>query len=210
MLRHQARFLLSPDQDFSIQGTQTHINYLKAFRTYRNIIIEQWNTPTYQAITKSFNTSLFGAAYTPASNPICGGDGESEEGMEAYRSKLKKSANPLPDHSNIENAPGEESTVDSPSPDRSPHISAPSLPTPDSTDVDLPGRVDPGEDHIKSKKRPVARKKANAAVTDGPVGNNPEVTSRSTRGGNTRKGDNLKTVEQTDNDQRSTRRTKRG
>ena len=210
MFRHQARFLLSPDQDFSVRGIQTRINYLKVFRTYRNIIIEQWNTPTYQAIVKSFNTSLFGAVYTPASNPICGGDGESEDEMEAYRSKLKKSANPLPDHSNIKNVPGKESTVDPPSPDKSPHISAPLLPAPDSTDVDLPGRVEPGEDHVKPKKRPTARKKANAAVTDSPIIDNLEVTGRSTRGGNTRRGDSSKIVEQPDNDQRSTRRTKKG
>ena len=190
-----------------MRGTQSHINYLKAFRTYRNIIIEQWSTPTYQAIVKSFNTSLFGAVYAPASNPICGGDGESEEEMEAYRSKLKKTTDSLPDHSNIANVPGKKSTMDLPSPDRSPQPPTPLLPAPDSTDVDLPE-----EDHAKPKRRPTARKKVNPAVTDGPVINDPEVTGRSTRGGsrNTRSGDNSKTAEQTDDDQRSTRRTKRG
>ena len=195
--------MLSPDQDFSIQGTQTHINYLKAFRTYRDIIIEQWDTPTYHTIIKSFNTSLFGSARTPASNPICGGDGESEEEMEAYRSKLKKSANPLPNHSNIENAPGKEPNVDPPSPDGSPHISAPLLPAPDGINVSLPSGVEPGEDHTKPRKQPTAKKKVAAAATD-----SPEVTGRSTRGGNTRRGD--KNVEQTDDDQRSTRCTKKG
>ena len=201
ILQHQARFLLSPDQDFSMRGTQTHINYLKAFRTYRNIIIEQWNTPTYRAIIKSFNTSLFGATYAPASNPICGGDGESEEEMEAYRSKLKKTTDSLPDHSNIANVPGEKSTTDPPSPDRSPQAPTPLLPAPGSTNINLPE-----EDHIKPKRRPTVKKKVNTAVTDGPVINDPEVTGRSTRGGsrNTRSGDNSKTAEQTDDDQRST------
>jgi hypothetical protein len=81
--------LLSPDQDFSIQGAQTHTNYLKVFRTYRDMIIKDGNTPAYKAIFNSFNSSLFGRSHTPISKNIRGGEGESEEELEDYRSRLK-------------------------------------------------------------------------------------------------------------------------
>ena len=200
----QARFLLSPDQDFSIKGTQTHVNYVKAFRAYRNMIIEEGDTPAYRAIINSFNASLFGSAFTPVNKPICGGDGESEEELESYRSSLKNSISPLPDHTNIEKVPDEEPATDPPSP-ISPRASTPSFVVPD-VNVSLPGTVEPEEDlNVKSKKRPTAKKKVKATVADGPVGGSPEVAGRSTEGG---RGE--RSVEQTGDNQRSTRRTKRG
>ena len=204
----QARFLLSPDQDFSIKGTQTHVNYVKAFRAYRNMIIEEGDTPAYRAIINSFNASLFGSALTLVNNPICGGDGESEEELESYCSSLRNSIRPPPDHPNIEKLPDEEPATCPPSP-ISPRAPTPSFVVPDDVDISLPGTVEPEEDpNVKSKKRPTAKKKVKATVADGPVGSNPEEAGRSAEGGNTRRGD--KSVEQTGDNQRSTRRTKRG
>ena len=201
---NQAQFLLSPDQDFSIQGTQTHINYVKAFRAYWNMIIEEGDTPAYRAIINLFNASLFGSAFTPVNNPICGGDGKLEEELENYRSSLKNSISPLPDHPNIENVPDEEPATDPPSP-ISPRASTPSFVIPD-IDVSLPGTAEPKEDpNIKPKRWPTVKKKVKATLADSPVSSSPEVAGRSTEGG---RGD--RSVEQTGDNQRSTRRTKRG
>ena len=170
------------------------------------MIIEEGDTPAYRAIINSFNVSLFGSAFTLVNNPICGSDGESEEELESYRSSLKNSITPLPDHPNLENVPDEEPATGPPSP-ISPHASTPSSVVPDDIDDSLPGRVEPEEDpKAKLKKRPTARKKVKAAVADDPDGSSLEAAGRSTRGGNTRRGD--KNVEQPGDDQRSTRRMK--
>ena len=168
------------------------------------MIIEEGDTPTYRAIINSLNASLFGSAFTPVNNPICGGDGESEEELESYHSSLKNSISPLPDHPNIEKVPDEEPATDPPSP-ISPHASTPSFNIPD-VDVSLPGTAEPKEDlNIKPKRRPTAKKKVKATVADGPVGSSPEVAGHSTKGG---RGD--RSVEQTGDNQRSTLCTKRG
>ena len=107
--------MLSPDEDFSLVGDRTHVNYLKAFRAYRDMLIKQSNTPAYHALIDSFNASLFGDTHTMINNATCGGDGESEEEMNDYFCRLKESTD-LPNHSAINRMPNKEPTVDSPFP----------------------------------------------------------------------------------------------
>lgn len=141
-------------------GARTHINYLKAFRTYRDMIRQEADSPTYQAILSSFNLSLFGTDYTPGQNndAICGGDGESEDEVEAYRRKLKQDTTELPpDSIDIET-----DTLPPPSPAVSipESLSTHAPPTP-SPAVSTPAEPEAEESPVapKPKKRPAPRKK---------------------------------------------------
>ena len=107
--------MLSPDEDFSLLGDRTHINYLKVFRAYRDMLIERGDTPAHHALIDLFNASLFGDTRTVINNATCGGDGESEEEMNDYFRRLKGSTD-LPNHADINRIPNEEPTVDSPPP----------------------------------------------------------------------------------------------
>ena len=203
------------------------------------MIIKEASTPAYQAIFNSFNLALFGRTHTPMNKTICGGDGESEEELEDYRSRLKKghspdrpNANNIPDTESAKDSsspaplslrvplpflspthtdgtPGEEFPKDSPSlPSPSPHIPVSHVrPTPLSTTPDEPkpdeDHSEPEEDHSKPKKRPAPKKKTKVVAIDGPS-DNLEATSRSTRGGNSKKGGN-KTTEETDGNRNTTR-----
>ena len=76
-------------------GTITQVNYLKAFRRYRDTIIGEAGTPIYEAIKSTFNVSLFGQDFVPVQvNTTHGGDGESEDEMEQYRLMLKQDPEP--------------------------------------------------------------------------------------------------------------------
>ena len=90
----KARFMLSPDPEFSQVGATTHVNYLKSFRTYRDTIRREAHTPTYQAILSSFNISLFGRDSNRilTNDAVCRGDGESEDEMEVYHRMLKQNS----------------------------------------------------------------------------------------------------------------------
>lgn len=132
------------------------------------MIINEGNTPTYQAIIASFNASLFGDTSIPAIDVICGGDGESEDEMMDYRRRLKGPTDPTPNHPDV-NRVSNESAADIPLPPP-PHtlISAtPSVsrtPTasssiPNIMDTDL-AEPEPEEQSPEPKKRPGPRKKA--------------------------------------------------
>ena len=98
----QARYLLSPDPEFSQVGTVTQVNYLKAFRSYRDTIVGEAGTPVYKAIISTFNILLFGRDFVPVQvNASHGGDGESEDEMEQYRLMLRQ--DPEPPHLNPTN-----------------------------------------------------------------------------------------------------------
>ena len=105
------------------------------------MIIKEGGTPPYQAIFNSFNLSLFGrSTHTPISKNICGGDGESEEELEDYRSRLKK--DPSPDQPNANDIADAESANDFSSPTLlSPHVPPPFL-HPTHTD-NTPGKESP-------------------------------------------------------------------
>jgi hypothetical protein len=104
----QARFLLSPDPEFSQVGTKTHVDYLKAFKQYRDMIREEAHTPTYRAILSSFSRSVFEKVYDPTqlNTVVCGGDGESEDEMMEYRRRLEQAPEePLQDSINTDTDP---------------------------------------------------------------------------------------------------------
>ena len=172
------------------------------------MIIEEGDTPTYQAIVASFNASLFGSTHTPVNNIICGGDGESEDEMKEYRSKLK-SANALSNHTSASGIFSEDSATEilpvssSPdvilipcfSPTHTPTSTTPStrhLPTASSgvlsTDTDATLPTEPGvEDHpITSEQntRPLPKKKTHSTATNSSAAENLEVNVCPTRGGN--------------------------
>ena len=199
------------------------------------MIIKDGNTPAYKAIFNSFNSSLFGRSHTPISKNICGGEGESEEELEEYRSRLKK--DPPLDRPNVNNTPDTESAKDSSFPlSLSQHVPTPppypthadnapgeesskDSPPPATLDEPKPGEYyseqeedhpKPKEDRPKSKKRPATKKKTNAATTDDPTSDNPEATRRSTRGGGMKKrGAKDKNTEETDSNQNVTRQLRK-
>ena len=99
----QARFLLSPDPEFSQVGTVTRVNYLQAFRKYHDMIFEQSHTPAYQVILSSFNVLVFGKDYTPVqSSAAYDGDEELEDEIEDYRRRLKQTSELPPDPPNVD------------------------------------------------------------------------------------------------------------
>jgi len=57
----QARFLLSPDEDFSQTGARTGISYTGSFNAYKDLIIAQADTPRFKRIHSEFNALLFGS-----------------------------------------------------------------------------------------------------------------------------------------------------
>jgi hypothetical protein len=95
--------MLSPDLDFAQQGAKSHINYLKAFRKYRDMLFAQSSSAasTYRVLLATFNQSIFGDELVKRTNAICGGEGESEDEMEDYRRRLEMSIQPLPIDANI-------------------------------------------------------------------------------------------------------------
>jgi hypothetical protein len=138
---------LSPDVDFSQQGAKSQINYLKAFRRYRDMLIAQGNSQssTYRILMDTYNRSIFGDKRVQSTKATCGGDGESEDEMEEYCRRLEVSHQPLPsDIDVIEDALSEEA--------------APVLPpSPLPTVEEEPTIAEP-------KKRPVPRKKAASSM----------------------------------------------
>lgn len=136
----------------------TRINYLKAFKRYRDMILEEISTPTYQAILSSFNMSLFGKVPAQVNNPAPGGDGDSEDEMEDYRRKLKQD-------SELRSDPPDVDTDVSPSPPPLPTIAVSVPPTPAESDVEEERTVVP---------RPKAkRKKKGDTILENSVSGNP-------------------------------------
>lgn len=149
----KARFLLSPDPEFSPVGAITRVDYVKAFKTYRNMILEEASTPTYQAIISSINASLFGKGKTSnRTNRAIGGDGESEDEMEEYRRRLKESSRPSPDPAVIDTHADSLPTVDVPGPDTDP--------------VSIPVESETEEGRPVVPKRPAPTKKKAVSSTD--------------------------------------------
>jgi len=147
------------------------------------MIIEEGGTPIYQAIIASFNMELFGSMSAPVSNIIYSGDGESEDEMKEYRSRLKNSTDPFPNHANTNDASNKESTAEIPHPSSSPTIDSPdvldvmdAITSTESEAEDRPITPEP-------KKRPAPRKKAQPVAIDSPATENLEVAVHSTRGG---------------------------
>ena len=130
-------------------GALTHVSYLKAFRQYRDTILKEVNTPTYQAILNSFNVALFGKDYTTSQpdNVICGGDGESEDKMEEYRRRLRQGSGTSPGPTSI--------SINAPSPFSLPVISTPEPdPTLASAPAELGAKERPPSPKPKTRPRP--------------------------------------------------------
>jgi hypothetical protein len=173
---------LSPDVDFSQQGAKSQINYLKAFRRYRDMLIAQGNSQssTYRILMDTYNRSIFGDKRVQSTKATCGGDGESEDEMEEYCRRLEVSHQPLPsDIDVIEDALSEEA--------------APVLPpSPLPTVEEEPTIAEP-------KKRPVPRKKAApsaASSEDPPTLESSEATTHSAGKQVIRRTKNKTTIEQ--------------
>jgi hypothetical protein len=163
--------LLSPDPEFSQVGTQTHVNYLKAFKQYRDMIILEADTPTYRTILSSINISVLGKDYIPAqpSSVHCGGDGESEDEIEEYRRQLNT------DHE-LPVVPNSDPTDN----DTNPLTLSPSFPVLIVSESHPPNVVTPAQQEVEEecppvpepKKRPAPRRKK-ATNPSNPVLENP-------------------------------------
>jgi hypothetical protein len=96
--------LLSPDPEFSQLGTKTLTDYVKAFKFYRNLILQEAQNPVYQAIMSSINTSVFGNNnITDHGLRIRRGGGELEDEVEEYCRMLRQVSEPLPSPPDIDN-----------------------------------------------------------------------------------------------------------
>lgn len=151
---------MSPDPEFSPVGAMTRVDYTKAFKQYRDMILEEANTPTYRAIMSSFNASLFEKG-KDSNRTRCaiGGDGESEDEMKEYRRQLKQNSGPSPGPVGID----------------APIDSLPTVDVPESDNpVSIPVESETEEVRPAVPKRPVPTKKAVSSTDPGdPAPENP-------------------------------------
>lgn len=151
----QARYMLSPDPEFSQVGAATHVSYLKAFKIYRDMIYEQADTPAFKTILSLISIRVFekrSNSIQPG-GALCGGDGESEDEMEEYRRNLLMSSE-QPDE-----GPGPDLLTDT----NHPPLPAITVSGPQSVNAITPGESEVDEPPVSEpKKRPAPRKKTAA------------------------------------------------
>ena len=171
-LVRQARYLLSPDPEFTQLGHRTHVNYLKTFKYYRNLIYGEIHTPAYQAIISTINEAVFGNKHAKNRPAIAlrGGDGESEDELKEYRRALRQSSEPV--------TASDPPNVDTGFTPSSPPLPAIAIPGSQPVDLGVPDESEVEEEPPAPppKKRPAPKKKvASRATLDDPAINGPVI-----------------------------------
>ena len=115
----QARFLLSPDGDFSTKGSHTGISYIGSFNAYKDMIIENANTSHFKRIISELNELLFSTRRAVPRNTAIDDHGDYGDEVQEF---LREDSTPPPDE---EGAAADD--VDEP----------PSSPAESSTNIDL-------------------------------------------------------------------------
>ena len=91
--------MLSPDEDFSQIGVNSGIKYAESFKTYKEILTADRDSPTFERIFSEFNTSLFGTA-PPLSGDLVADDGDYDSELEKFRNELR-AGSPIDDVADV-------------------------------------------------------------------------------------------------------------